>query len=103
MNRKLSFLKKNKHEIKEPILQKDHVLHLKDKNIIEIAETSSTMKDVNNSQAELKKAIFIKNRRKNPKFRNSVICEKNFKITDFHLVKKLGNGKYGKVYLVKEK
>ena len=73
---------------------------------IEIKETSSTMRDVNgsnNDHEDFRKAMFLKNRRKNPKYRNSVMGIKMFTSADFQIIKKIGKGKYGKVYLVKEK
>ena len=71
---------------------------------LSIKETSSTIRDVNysnNNQEDFRKAMFLKNRRKNPKYRNSVMGIKIFTPADFQIMKKLGKGKYGKVYLVK--
>ena len=70
---------------------------------MEITETSATMQEYEPQQEYLKKMIFLKNRRNNPKYRNSMLNSQKLSIKSFQFLKQLGKGKYGKVYMVKHK
>lgn len=84
----------------------------KDIKVEILQQTSSTMKDINNTKTLNRKSSFYPSnkskgksllRQESKKNRMSLVLERKLDGDCFDIIKAIGKGKYGKVFLVREK